>query len=106
MVHDLWCRDASEMYFDILREQVSQFKNSMVAFAHDDIRHQPDLVSLAGLQQLDQIAMRLRMGGDFMAAPHEFPDVVPRELAGIFPNPIRHDAERAAPSALLLLHGD
>ena len=28
LVHDLWCRDASEMYFDILREQVSQFKNS------------------------------------------------------------------------------
>ena len=28
LVHDLWCRDASEMYFDILRKQVSQFKNS------------------------------------------------------------------------------
>ena len=28
LVHDLWCRDAAEMYFDILRKQVSQFKNS------------------------------------------------------------------------------
>ena len=28
LVHDLRCRDASEMYFDILRKQVSQFKNS------------------------------------------------------------------------------
>ena len=28
LVHDLWCRDAAEMYFDVLRKQVSQFKNS------------------------------------------------------------------------------
>ena len=28
LVHDLWCSDAAEMYFDILRKQVSQFKNS------------------------------------------------------------------------------
>ncbi len=28
LVHDLLCRDAAEMYFDVLRKQVSQFKNS------------------------------------------------------------------------------
>ena len=28
LVHDLLCRDASEMYFEVLRKQVSQFKNS------------------------------------------------------------------------------
>jgi len=28
LVHDFLCSDASEMYFDILRKQVSQFKNS------------------------------------------------------------------------------
>ena len=28
LVHDLLCSDAAEMYFDILRKQVSQFKNS------------------------------------------------------------------------------
>ncbi len=27
-MHDLLCRDAAEMYFDVLRKQVSQFKNS------------------------------------------------------------------------------
>ena len=28
LVHDLRCREASEMYFDVLKKQVSQFKNS------------------------------------------------------------------------------
>ena len=28
LVHDLLCSDASEMHFDVLRKQVSQFKNS------------------------------------------------------------------------------
>jgi len=28
LVHDLLCRDVAEMYFDILKKQVSQFKNS------------------------------------------------------------------------------
>jgi hypothetical protein len=28
LVHDLMCPDAGEMYFDVLRKQVSQFKNS------------------------------------------------------------------------------
>ena len=28
LVHDLLCSDASEMYFEVLRKQVSQFKNS------------------------------------------------------------------------------
>ena len=28
LVHDLLCHDAAEMYFDVLRKQVSQFKNS------------------------------------------------------------------------------
>ena len=28
LVHDLLCRDAAEMYFAVLRKQVSQFKNS------------------------------------------------------------------------------
>ena len=28
LVHDLQCRDAAEMYFGVLRKQVSQFKNS------------------------------------------------------------------------------
>ena len=28
LVHDLLCRDAAKMYFDVLRKQVSQFKNS------------------------------------------------------------------------------
>ena len=28
LVHDLWRRDAAEMCFDVLRKQVSQFKNS------------------------------------------------------------------------------
>ena len=28
LVHDLLCSDATEMYFDVLRKQVSQFKNS------------------------------------------------------------------------------
>ena len=28
LVHDLLCRDAAKMYFDILRKRVSQFKNS------------------------------------------------------------------------------
>ena len=28
LVHDLRCPDAAEMYFDILRERVSEFKNS------------------------------------------------------------------------------
>ena len=28
LVHDLMCRDASEMYFDVLKKQVSQYKNS------------------------------------------------------------------------------
>ena len=28
LMHDLLCRDASEMYFEVLRKQVSQFKNS------------------------------------------------------------------------------
>ena len=28
LVHDLLCPDASEMYFEVLRKQVSQFKNS------------------------------------------------------------------------------
>ncbi len=29
LVHDLLCRDAAEMYFDVLKKQVSQFKNSI-----------------------------------------------------------------------------
>ena len=29
LVHDLLCRDAAEMYFDVLKKQVSQFKNSV-----------------------------------------------------------------------------
>ena len=28
LVHDLLCPDAAEMYFDVLRKQVSKFKNS------------------------------------------------------------------------------
>ncbi len=28
LIHDLLCRDAAEMYFDILRKRVSEFKNS------------------------------------------------------------------------------
>jgi hypothetical protein len=28
LVHDLLCRDAAEMYFDVLRKRVSEFKNS------------------------------------------------------------------------------
>ena len=28
LVHDLLCRDAAQMYFDVLRKRVSQFKNS------------------------------------------------------------------------------
>ncbi len=28
LVHDLLCRDAAEMYFDILKRQVNKFKNS------------------------------------------------------------------------------
>ena len=28
LVHDLQCRDAAEMYFDVLKKQVSKFKNS------------------------------------------------------------------------------
>ena len=28
LVHDLLCRDAADMYFEVLRKQVSQFKNS------------------------------------------------------------------------------
>ena len=28
LVHDLLCRDATEMYFDLLRKRVSEFKNS------------------------------------------------------------------------------
>ena len=28
LVHDLLCRDAAKMYFDVLKRQVSQFKNS------------------------------------------------------------------------------
>ena len=28
LVHDLLCRDAEEMYFDVLRKQVSQFKET------------------------------------------------------------------------------
>ena len=28
LVHDLMCPDASEMYFDVLKKQVSQFKSS------------------------------------------------------------------------------
>ena len=28
LVHDLQCRDAAEMYFDVLKKRVSQFKNS------------------------------------------------------------------------------
>ena len=28
LVHDLLCRDAAEMYFDVLKRQVSKFKNS------------------------------------------------------------------------------
>ena len=28
LVHDLLCRDAAEMYFDLLRKRVSEFKNS------------------------------------------------------------------------------
>ena len=28
LVHDLLCSDASEMYFEVLRKQVGQFKNS------------------------------------------------------------------------------
>ncbi len=28
LVHDLLCRDAADMYFDVLREQVNKFKNS------------------------------------------------------------------------------
>ena len=28
LVHDLLCRDAAKMYFDVLRKRVSQFKNS------------------------------------------------------------------------------
>ena len=28
LVHDLLCRDAAEMHFDVLKNQVSQFKNS------------------------------------------------------------------------------
>ena len=29
LVHDLLCRDVAEMYFDVLKKQVSQFKNSV-----------------------------------------------------------------------------
>ena len=28
MVHDLLCRDAAEMYFEVLKKRVSEFKNS------------------------------------------------------------------------------
>ena len=28
LVHDLLCRDAAEMYFEVLRKRVSEFKNS------------------------------------------------------------------------------
>ena len=28
LIHDLLCPDAEEMYFDVLRERVSEFKNS------------------------------------------------------------------------------
>ena len=28
LVHDLLCRDAAKMYFDVLRKRVCQFKNS------------------------------------------------------------------------------
>ena len=28
LIHDLLCRNAAEMYFDLLKRQVSQFKNS------------------------------------------------------------------------------
>ena len=28
MVHDLWCRDTAEMYFEVLKKRVSEFKNS------------------------------------------------------------------------------
>ena len=28
LIHDLLCRDAAKMYFDVLRKQVRQFKNS------------------------------------------------------------------------------
>ena len=28
LVHDLLCQDAAEMYFDLLRNRVSEFKNS------------------------------------------------------------------------------
>ena len=28
LAHDLLCRDAAEMYFDVLRMRVSEFKNS------------------------------------------------------------------------------
>lgn len=28
LMHDMRCRDAAEMYFDVLKRQVSQFKNS------------------------------------------------------------------------------
>ena len=28
LVHDLLCRDVAEMYFDVLKKQVSEFKNS------------------------------------------------------------------------------
>jgi hypothetical protein len=28
LVHDLLCRDAAEMYFDLLRKRVEEFKNS------------------------------------------------------------------------------
>ena len=28
LAHDLQCRDAAEMYFDVLRNRVSEFKNS------------------------------------------------------------------------------
>ena len=28
LIHDLLCRNAAEMYFDLLRDRVSEFKNS------------------------------------------------------------------------------
>ena len=45
--------------------------------------------------------MRLRVRGDLVAAPDELAHVVPREVAVVLADPVRDDAERAAPAALL-----
>ena len=60
-----------------------------------------DLLLLPHFEQGHEVGVRLRVRGDLVAAADKLADVVPGEVLVIDADPVRDDAERAAPASLL-----